>query len=226
MLLRLRQCIHDCRSSVLSEVQTWGNLPAKKRRDIPAVLLPLLARCVRLQKRARVLTKQLSKKASFKETDPDGGTALAMFNQAVTGVKYVLALVGYFCVPNDTLRSKVLATGSETRYISIAQLLVEVMENSSENSCAAVAQHLMDWAVDLTVSTQHSAGRRSRKNSKSTTEEPESLQALHLQMNALTLQEALISARCGPATLCVPSCCVTLMLRTVQLGHTTANLQW
>lgn len=177
------------------ELQTWDKLPARNDRDVPSSLLPLLAYCTQ-QERLRGVP--VRKRTSVKVPEPEPDDALATIKRAVAGIKYIAALVGFFCVPNDTHRSQLLTSGNETRFTSIAQLLLEAMEHASDSSCTEVAEQLMDWAVDISVTALH-ARNSAQSDEDQTTEDTEAA-----QINAVALQEALISARCCPALLCVP----------------------
>lgn len=176
---------------MVSLLQAWNKLPAKGGGDIPAQLLPLLSHSQ--QQASRVLGKQASKKLSstlkttLKKKDPEDNGIVAACKQVITAVKYTIALVRYFCVPDD-FRSTVLATGNETRYNLIAQLLMEASPQSSETACKETVEGLNEWCVGVSVPAQNTLPSANE-------EESEDIRNEDLQMNALALEEALLSVR-------------------------------
>lgn len=169
-------------------VQSWGNLPARRIQDVPSQLLPLLAYAQQQQ----ALSKQsVYLHGKSQEADAEHESTLSACKRVLQGIKYTFALLWYFFRPSQAQREQVLAAGDQTRYISIAKLLLETREHLSESFRMDDEEQLKGWCVDVPVPQQH----HSKVTSESHEKDSDDQETVGRQMNAAALYEALLWAR-------------------------------
>ena len=165
-------------------VQTWNRLPARRIRDVPSQLLPLFAYAQQQQAASQ-------RETQLAGSDSEQESVLSACKRVAQGIKHTFALLWYFCRPSDAQRDRILAAGDQTRYISIAKLLLETSEHLSESFCLEDMEPLQGWCVDISIPNQQSLISKSTSNEEHTSDE----ETVGQQMNAAALREALLWAR-------------------------------
>jgi hypothetical protein len=186
------RCTCVGRKRLACSVQAWSQLPAKKEADLPRHLLPLLSYSKQL-----AAPRRGDKKDSTKAPGDECGDKVSVLTlmKVVREVKQAVALMRYAHTADESRKATALPTGNETRFLSIAQLLVEAWGQNSKAVCADAVMLLKDWYVDLPITALNGSPKTKVKSEEDKEEEKSGDSTKHANIGALALNEALCYAR-------------------------------